>query len=90
MKAYLALGGLKPRNILPRNLRKGVYRGGRRPVDLYWRIHNGIDGSGMPESNKAALKEDDLWDLVNYVLELPYEDASRPGNELSVNTKEVR
>ena len=90
MKAYLALGGLKPRNILPRNLRKGVYRGGRRPVDLYWRIHNGIDGSGMPESNKAALKEDDLWDLANYVLELPYEDASRPGNELSVNTKEVR
>ncbi|MDG2382909.1 MAG: c-type cytochrome [Pirellulaceae bacterium] len=90
METFLALGGLKPRHILPRNLRKGVYRGGRRPVDIFWRIHNGIDGSGMPESNKAALKNDDLWDLVNYVLQLPYEPASRPGVELRTNTKEVR
>ena len=25
-----------------------IYRGGRRPIDLYWRIRNGIDGTPMP------------------------------------------
>ena len=37
LEEYLSLGGLPPRNILPRNLRAGVYRGGRRPVDIFWR-----------------------------------------------------
>lgn len=45
------LGGLKPRHIIPRNLRSGVYRGGRRPVDVFWRIHNGIDGGPMPAAS---------------------------------------
>src|SRR5262249_43570082 len=31
----------------PTDLTLGVYRGGRRPVDLYYRIHSGINGSGM-------------------------------------------
>jgi hypothetical protein len=30
-----------------RNLYEGVYRGGRRPIDLYYRIHGGINGAGM-------------------------------------------
>jgi mono/diheme cytochrome c family protein len=33
--------------VRPANLTLGIYRGGRRPVDLYWRIHSGIPGSGM-------------------------------------------
>jgi mono/diheme cytochrome c family protein len=33
--------------VRPTNLTAGVYRGGRRPLDLYWRIHSGIYGSGM-------------------------------------------
>ncbi len=90
LEEYLSLGGLPPRNILPRNLRAGVYRGGRRPVDIFWRIHNGIDGTPMPESNKASLSNEDLWDLVNYVLALPDEDASRPGAELPTNRREVQ
>jgi mono/diheme cytochrome c family protein len=90
LEEYLSLGGLPPRNILPRNLRVGVYRGGRRPVDVFWRIHNGIDGTPMPESNKVALSTDDLWDLVNYVMSLPDEDASRPGVELPTNRREVQ
>ena len=76
---YIALDGLRPRPILPRNLRQGIYRGGRRPIDIFWRVQNGIDGTPMPAANKAALQEDDLWDIVNYVLSLPYEPASRPG-----------
>ena len=31
----------------PNNLIQGVFRGGRRPIDLYRRIHSGIDPSGM-------------------------------------------
>src|SRR5262249_51942955 len=33
--------------VRPRDLTKPVYRGGRRPVDIYYRIHSGINGSGM-------------------------------------------
>src|SRR5262249_26008785 len=39
--------GTMPR---PADLPAGTYRGGRRPIDLYWRIHNGIVGSGMIRS----------------------------------------
>lgn len=54
-----------------RNLTRGVYRGGRRPIDLYWRIHSGINGSGM-KSFGGALKPEQIWDLVNFVRVLPY------------------
>ena len=61
----------------------GQYRGGRRPLDIFWRIHNGIDGSGMPAAN--GLTHDDIWDLTNYVLSLPFEKASRPNVDLPTN-----
>jgi mono/diheme cytochrome c family protein len=32
-----------------RNLYEGVYRGGRRPIDLYFRIRGGINGANMPQ-----------------------------------------
>ena len=32
----------------PANLNRGVYKGGRRPLDLYWRIAKGINGAQMP------------------------------------------
>jgi mono/diheme cytochrome c family protein len=86
---FLALGGfvLPPRNILPRNLRQGVYRGGRRPIDLFRRIHNGIDGAPMPAAliiaddapaGTKGLTKSDVWSLVDYVRSLPYESISRP------------
>jgi len=56
--------------VRPMNLTKGVYRGGRRPIDLYWRIKGGIGPSGMP---KTGLDNDkDIWDVVNFVQALPY------------------
>lgn len=89
LKAELSqLGGLPPRNIIPRNLRSGIYRGGRRPIDIYWRILNGIDGSPMPAAlYKAAdadpamkgLTSEDIWNIVDYVMSLPYEDISTTG-----------
>ena len=82
VREYERLTGLTPRNILPRNLRQGIYRGGRRPVDLYIRILHGIDGGPMPAAvlkpdgapaNAKGLTSDDIWHLVDYVKSLPYE-----------------
>ena len=77
----VAAGALPPRNIIPRNLRSGVYRGGRRPVDLYWRVWAGINGTPMPGLEAVAkagtdIKPEDLWHLVNYVRSLPYEEGA--------------
>lgn len=55
----------------PRNLTLGMYRGGRRPVDLYRRIHEGIAGASMPAGG-VNLKPNEIWDLVNLVRALPY------------------
>jgi mono/diheme cytochrome c family protein len=69
--------------IKPRDLSKGIYRGGRRPLDIYRRIHSSIKGTPMPAFGTALTvtdpqtgKKDDqqIWDLVNYVLNRPFED----------------
>jgi mono/diheme cytochrome c family protein len=68
----------------PRNLRLGIYRGGRRPIDLYRRIHAGIPGTGMPNAGtvsggqKGTLEPEQIWHIVNYVRSLPYEAISTP------------
>lgn len=61
----------------PRNLTLGMFRGGRRPVDIYRRIHQGISGAAMPEGGKA-LKPNEIWDLVNFARALPYRPALLP------------
>ena len=76
--AILEAHALEPRTIDPRNLRLGVYRGGRRPIDIYYRLQAGINGSGMPQ---APLTAEEKWNVVDYVLSLPYE----PGGELGVD-----
>jgi mono/diheme cytochrome c family protein len=82
---YLALGALPPRKIVPHNLRSGVYRGGRRAIDLYNRVRNGIDGTPMPAASMktagtsddaVGLTSDDIWHLVDYVRSLPYESIT--------------
>ncbi len=59
--------------IKPRNLHQGVYRGGRRPIDIFRRISAGIKGTPMPGFG-TSLKDEQIWDLVNYVLSVPYEN----------------
>lgn len=68
----LAGDALEPRTIQPRNLRQAIYRGGRRPLDLYYRIHAGINGAPMPAA-AGTLTPDEIWHIVNYVRSLPYE-----------------
>lgn len=82
----LDLGALKPRNILPRNLTLGVFRGGDKPSDLYQRIVNGIEGTPMPAApmkptNPHGLEESEVWDLVNYLLSLQSNGAASGDQE---------
>jgi len=59
--------------IKPRNLTTGIYRGGRRPIDIYRRIYAGIKGAKMPAFGGTVLNDDEIWDIVNYVLSIPYD-----------------
>ena len=75
LKPYLAVGGLKPVPISPRDLRLGVYRGGGEPADIYRRIVQGIEGTPMPAvalkpDNPQGLSEDEVWQLVAFVLDM--------------------
>lgn len=69
----------------PRDLTVDVYRGGRRPLDLYWRVAQGINGTAMPGYVNENLRKPDnelqkprakwnqeVWDLVNFIQALPY------------------
>ncbi len=60
--------------VKPANWTLGIYRGGRRPVDLYYRIHSGISGSGMTTFGKKGtqLNGEQIWDLVQFLQVLPY------------------
>jgi mono/diheme cytochrome c family protein len=84
------------RNAIPRNLRFGVYRGGNRRIDIFWRIFAGIAGTPMPGSGPASagaqgtLTEEEMWNIVDYVLSLPYEMPSRPLYALPVNVESVK
>jgi mono/diheme cytochrome c family protein len=64
--------------IEPRDLTRGIYRGGRRPVDIYRRVYSGIKGTPMPAFGGTVLKDEEIWDLVNYVLSIPYYGADSP------------
>ena len=64
--------------VRPRNLTRGIYRGGRRPVDLYRRLATGIDASKMPGFGQV-LSDAEIWDLVNFVLALPHEPSLLDG-----------
>jgi mono/diheme cytochrome c family protein len=87
LEEYLALGALPPRHLLPRNLRQGVFRGGRRPIDLYWRVRHGIEGATMPavpyldpetgQGPATGLSPDDIWAIVHYVSSLQYSEFSQ-------------
>ena len=66
--------------VRPRNLTRGIYRGGRRPIDLYRRVHSGIIGSNMPGFG-SVLSDAQIWDLVNFLLALPLEPSLLEGAE---------
>ena len=53
------------------DLTSGMLHGGNRPLDIYRRIFNGINGTPMPSFANALKDEPEtVWDLVAYVLSL--------------------
>ncbi len=64
--------------VRPANLTAGIYRGGRRPLDLYYRIHSGINGSAMPAFIDTTLTSEEIWDIVNFLDALPYRTMLPP------------
>ncbi len=63
--------------IYPRNIARGIIRGGKRPIDIYRRIYAGINGTPMPgigESKNAdgdpLLSDEDMWALVHFTRSL--------------------
>ncbi|MBS0206668.1 MAG: cytochrome c [Planctomycetes bacterium] len=64
--------------LMPRNLTLGQYRGGRRPLDVFRRIYAGIKGTPMPGFGRTALKDEEIWDVVNFVMSLQYQSAPAP------------
>ena len=60
----------------PNNFSLGIFRGGRRPVDIYHRVHSGINGTPMtPFGN--VMTSNSLWDLVHFVRSLSYPSMRR-------------
>ena len=62
----------------PRNFREGVFQGGSRPKDLFWRIHVGIKGTPMPGIGAApgvhgVFTDEQIRDMVNYIQSLSRE-----------------
>ena len=74
-KAMKKYGALKPVIDRPRNLKLGALRGGTSRGDIYLRLVLGIEGSPMlavakKENGNPGLTDDDIRDLVEYVLSL--------------------
>ncbi|MCY2985460.1 MAG: cytochrome c [Planctomycetota bacterium] len=82
----MALGGMKPQPLKPRNIVEGKFRGGREPMDIYRRIRYGIVGSPMPaaaiikSSDDKGINEVDIWHLVNYVLSIAEPESTIAAN----------
>ena len=58
-----------------RDFSLGIFHGGDRPVDIYWRIAAGIKGTPMPgvipaPGKHGSLSPEDIWHVVNYVRSL--------------------
>ena len=60
------------------DLTGGFLHGGQRPLDIYLRIHNGVNGTPMPGFANALRDDPDkIWDLVAYVMHVT--NARRSG-----------
>ena len=68
-------GALKPVIDRPRNFAWSSFRGGGNRQDIFRRLVLGIEGTPMPpiaraEGNNPGLTDDQIWDLVHFVLSL--------------------
>jgi cytochrome c oxidase cbb3-type subunit 2 len=61
-----ALKDVTGRPIRPRDLTRGVFRGGYALVDIYRAFTTGLDGTPMPALRDEVVRAD-RWDLASYV-----------------------
>ncbi|MEO1616224.1 MAG: cytochrome c [Planctomycetota bacterium] len=79
VRPFRKAGALRPRQIHPRKLAGGFYRGGGDGKTLYRRLTQGIAGTPMPsvmvaeEPSPTTLTASQVWDLVHYVQSLAEE-----------------
>jgi mono/diheme cytochrome c family protein len=74
----LAVDSLPARESQPRNLRQGIFRGGRQPYEIFYRLSNGINGANMPGiAQTPDMTSDDIWHVIDFVLDLPYQPGSQ-------------
>jgi DMSO reductase family type II enzyme heme b subunit len=66
----------------PRDFTRGIFKGGREPIELYARIRLGMRGTPMPANRLEPAK---IGDLINYVLSL-----SDPAAQARVEHKRTR
>jgi mono/diheme cytochrome c family protein len=57
--------------VRPRDLTAGGFRGGRRPIDLFWRIKGGIGPSTMPKI-EGTINDKQVWELVAFAQAVAY------------------
>jgi hypothetical protein len=78
LETALETDSLPPLKAEPRNLRQGIFRGGRQPFEIFYKLHNGIFPAQMPGiATTPGMTMDDIWHLVDFVLDLPYEPGSQ-------------
>ncbi len=58
--------------VRPNNLTRGSYRGGRRPIDFYYRLRCGIPGANMPRIDSNNFPDADVWAMINFLRALPH------------------
>lgn len=73
-----ALRDVRDAQIRPRDFTTGVLRGGDTPQDLFRRMKTGLDGTPMPAFGNP---DQDLWDIVHFVLTLRRTDATAGAGE---------
>ena len=56
--------------IHPANLRKGIFKGGNRPYDIYRTLLTGLNGTPMYPFAENLEDKRDVWTLVYYILSL--------------------
>jgi cytochrome c len=58
--------------IRPRNLTKPwTFRRGSNPKNIFLTIRTGLSTTAMPRHSKRIYKDNDIWDIVHYVITLP-------------------
>jgi mono/diheme cytochrome c family protein len=56
--------------IKPRNFTQDAYRGGEKPIDLFYRIRLGMKPSRMQAADQSKITDADVWNLVGYIKSL--------------------